>query len=152
MEKGKRLVSLDWAMKRLLRSKSNFGILEGFLTELIYKKENATYKSYIDHLLKQNTNYKITNKTQLPLLIKTTYQKVADALVFNYAKDYNESFSFISLADSDAVSQIKKIHDKELIYLIGFQEIKKSEKRRSINYLFTICKFIHQLFYRYDFI
>jgi predicted transposase/invertase (TIGR01784 family) len=40
MEKGKRLVSLDWAMKRLLRSKSNFGILEGFLTELIYKKEN----------------------------------------------------------------------------------------------------------------
>ncbi len=35
-----RLISLDWAMKRLLRSKSNFEILEGFLTELIYKEEN----------------------------------------------------------------------------------------------------------------
>jgi len=35
-----RLISLDWAMKRLLRSKSNFSILEGFLTELIYKEEN----------------------------------------------------------------------------------------------------------------
>ena len=39
-----RLISLDWAMKRLLRSKSNFGILEGFLTELIYKKENDKIK------------------------------------------------------------------------------------------------------------
>ncbi|NEW60984.1 Rpn family recombination-promoting nuclease/putative transposase [Sulfurovum sp. bin170] len=40
MEETTRLVSLDWAMKRLLRSKSNFKILEGFLTELICKKEN----------------------------------------------------------------------------------------------------------------
>jgi len=39
-----RLISLDWAMKRLLRSKSNFGILEGFLTELIYKEKNDKIK------------------------------------------------------------------------------------------------------------
>jgi len=32
---GRRLVSFDWALKRLLRSKANFGILEGFLTELL---------------------------------------------------------------------------------------------------------------------
>lgn len=30
-----RHISFDWAMKKLLRSKANFGILEGFLTELI---------------------------------------------------------------------------------------------------------------------
>ena len=29
------LISFDWAMKKLLRSKANFGILEGFLSELI---------------------------------------------------------------------------------------------------------------------
>src|SRR4030067_739692 len=29
------LVRFDWAMKRLLRSKANFGILEGFLSELL---------------------------------------------------------------------------------------------------------------------
>ena len=43
-QKEERLVSLDWAMKRLLRSKSNFVILEGFLTELILKKENDQIK------------------------------------------------------------------------------------------------------------
>jgi len=100
---------------------------------IIFKKENATYKSYIDHVLKQNTQHKITNKSTLPLLIKATYQKVADAIVFNYAKEYNESFSFISLDDSDALSQLKKIHEKELVYLIDFQNIKKSEKSKILS-------------------
>jgi hypothetical protein len=31
----KNLIRFDWAVKRLLRNKSNFGILEGFLSELI---------------------------------------------------------------------------------------------------------------------
>ena len=31
----KPLVSFDWAVKRLLRNKANFGILEGFLSELL---------------------------------------------------------------------------------------------------------------------
>ncbi|MBF0112793.1 MAG: hypothetical protein HQK74_08695, partial [Desulfamplus sp.] len=30
-----RLVRFDWAMKKLLRNKANFEILEGFLSELI---------------------------------------------------------------------------------------------------------------------
>ncbi|MBI4863678.1 MAG: Rpn family recombination-promoting nuclease/putative transposase [Candidatus Riflebacteria bacterium] len=32
----RRLVTFDWAMKRLLRSKANFDILEGFLSELLH--------------------------------------------------------------------------------------------------------------------
>jgi hypothetical protein len=31
----KKLISFDWAMKKLLRSKANFEILEGFLSELL---------------------------------------------------------------------------------------------------------------------
>ncbi|MBF0110808.1 MAG: PD-(D/E)XK nuclease family transposase, partial [Magnetococcales bacterium] len=33
--KQRRLISFDWALKRLLRSKANFEILEGFLSELL---------------------------------------------------------------------------------------------------------------------
>ncbi len=32
----RRLITFDWAMKRLLRSKANFEILEGFLSELLH--------------------------------------------------------------------------------------------------------------------
>ena len=34
--KSRKPVSLDWAIKRLLRSKSDFVILEGFLSELLF--------------------------------------------------------------------------------------------------------------------
>ncbi len=32
---SRKLISFDWAIKKLLRSKANFGILEGFLSELL---------------------------------------------------------------------------------------------------------------------
>ena len=32
----RKLVSFDWAVKKLLRSKANFGVLEGFLSELLF--------------------------------------------------------------------------------------------------------------------
>jgi hypothetical protein len=35
------LISFDWAIKRLLRQKANFGILEGFLTELLQQEINV---------------------------------------------------------------------------------------------------------------
>jgi hypothetical protein len=37
------LISFDWAIKRLLRQKANFSILEGFLTVLL--KENIIIHS-----------------------------------------------------------------------------------------------------------
>lgn len=128
-----------------LKAGANDYILKPFMIEelvrkldhlqdyIIYKKENATYKSYIEHVLKQNTQHTITNKSTLPLMIKAAYQKVADAVVFNYAKEYNESFTFISLDDADALSQLKKINEKELVYLIDFQNIKKSDKSKILS-------------------
>lgn len=37
VEKERNLVTFDWAMKKLLRHKANFGILEGLLSELLKK-------------------------------------------------------------------------------------------------------------------
>jgi len=34
MSNKRKLISFDWAIKRILRSKANFDILEGFLSEL----------------------------------------------------------------------------------------------------------------------
>ena len=41
MEQQDKYVRFDWAVKRLLRQKANFGVLEGFLTVLLgEKREN----------------------------------------------------------------------------------------------------------------
>ena len=35
MKEKKSLIRFDWAMKKLLRDKANFDVLEGFLSELL---------------------------------------------------------------------------------------------------------------------
>ena len=42
----KRLIRFDWAVKKLLRSKANFDVLEGFLSELL--KENINIRNILD--------------------------------------------------------------------------------------------------------
>jgi hypothetical protein len=54
MAKKRKLITFDWAIKRLLRSKANFGILEGFLSELL--KEDITILDVLDS--ESNKDYK----------------------------------------------------------------------------------------------
>ena len=46
MNNKRKLITFDWAIKRLLRSKANFGILEGFLSEML--KEDITILDVLD--------------------------------------------------------------------------------------------------------
>ncbi len=98
-----------------------------------YKKESQTYKNYLNHVLKKDGTHVLSKNIKLPILLKTNYQKIADTLVFNYIKETNKSFVFISLTDSDAIEQIKKVKEDELIYLINFQDVKKTEKAKILS-------------------
>ncbi|NQZ10875.1 MAG: PD-(D/E)XK nuclease family transposase [Algicola sp.] len=51
------LISFDWAMKNLLRSKGNFGILEGFLSELLF-----TDISIVEILESESNRADVNNK------------------------------------------------------------------------------------------
>lgn len=42
----KKLISFDWAIKKLLRNKANFVVLEGFLSELLF--EDIKIKNIIE--------------------------------------------------------------------------------------------------------
>ncbi|MDR0713182.1 MAG: Rpn family recombination-promoting nuclease/putative transposase, partial [Bacteroidales bacterium] len=41
-KKGRQLVSFDWAVKRLLRHRVNFEVVEGFLSELLSREVRIT--------------------------------------------------------------------------------------------------------------
>nr|VFK19839.1 MAG: PD-(D/E)XK nuclease family transposase [Candidatus Kentron sp. LPFa] len=45
----RRLITFDWALKRLLRSKANYDVLEGFLSELL--KEDITIIEILERAL-----------------------------------------------------------------------------------------------------
>ena len=62
----KNLIRFDWALKRLLRNKTNFGILEGFLSELLCEDV------LIENILESETNkdYKEDKLARVDLLVK----------------------------------------------------------------------------------
>ena len=64
----KRLIRFDWAIKRLLRNKANFGILEGFLSELL------GYDIKIDSILESETNQdtKVDKYNKVDLLVRNS--------------------------------------------------------------------------------
>lgn len=97
------------------------------------KKENATYKDYVKNLFASANLDPIDKKIKFPILIKTNFQKHADALVFNYAQSQNETFTFISLTQSNAFEKIARTSGEELIYIIDLQNLKKSEKTKVYN-------------------
>ena len=97
------------------------------------KKENATYKDYVKNLFASANLDPIDKKVKFPILIKTNFQKHADALVFNYAQTQNETFMFISLTQSNAFEKITRATNEELIYIIDLQNLKKSEKTKVYN-------------------
>lgn len=97
------------------------------------KKENTTYKEYVKNLFAAANIEPIDKKAKFPILIKTNFQKHADALVFNYAQSQNETFTFLSLTQTNAFEKISRASSDELIYIIDMQNLKKSEKLKVYN-------------------
>ena len=97
--------------------------------------ENQAYKSYVNHLFENLDNPNLDLKTPLPLLIKTDFQKNADALAFSYSKIKEEPFTFISLSNQNAIEQIAKTPESALIYIVNLQAVKKSDKNKIFNFI-----------------
>ncbi|MBF0134178.1 MAG: PD-(D/E)XK nuclease family transposase, partial [Magnetococcales bacterium] len=70
--KQRQLISFDWALKRLLRSKANFEILEGFLSELL--REDVR----IVEILESESNQEARNDkfNRVDLKIKNTRDEI----------------------------------------------------------------------------
>jgi CheY-like chemotaxis protein len=97
------------------------------------QKENKTYKEYVNNLFERSDIKPIDTKTKLPILIKTSFQKHADAVVFHYSVEKKEPFTFISLCATNAIEKIVKTPYNELLYIVDLQNIKKSDKTKIFN-------------------
>ncbi|MDR1615248.1 MAG: response regulator [Campylobacteraceae bacterium] len=96
--------------------------------------ENRTLNDYIDNLLLNKIpRESIGKKIGAPLLVTSSLQTYADALVFGYAKEFGEQFNFISLSSENALDKIAKNDPSALMYIVNLQEIKNSEKSKIFN-------------------
>jgi predicted transposase/invertase (TIGR01784 family) len=117
---ARKLISFDWAIKKLLRSQANFGILEGFLSELLFTdiKIVAILESESDREHsgnKQNqVDIKVKDSNGQLILIEVQYSREQDYLfriLFSAAKCLTEHM------DKGArYSDVKKIISISILY------------------------------------
>jgi predicted transposase/invertase (TIGR01784 family) len=82
----RKLITFDWAMKRLLRSKANFEILEGFLSELLGEdilileilESESNKESRSDKF--NRVDLKVKNSKQEIVIIEVQYEREFDYL------------------------------------------------------------------------
>ena len=116
----KRLIRFDWAIKRLLRNKANFVVLEGFLSELLFDNIKITrilesegnQESDID---KYNRVDILTENTKGELIIieiQNTYEiDYFQRMTYGVSKTISEHLSL-----GDAYEQVKKVISVNIVY------------------------------------
>ncbi len=116
----RKLISFDWAIKRILRSKANFEILEGFLSELL--KEDIT----ILEVLESESNQDLKNDKFNRLDIKVKNQKQEIVLIeiqYDREMDYLQRILYASskaisehMKESDSYAKVTKIISISILY------------------------------------
>lgn len=118
--KTRQYVSFDWAIKRLLRSKANFGVLAGFLSELL--RENITILEVLES--ESNKDFKKHKKNVLDLKVKNSRNEII-IIEVQYDRDYSFFHRILwgtsrvvseHLHEGDDYFRVQKVISVNLIY------------------------------------
>lgn len=117
---NRNLIRFDWAIKRLLRNKADFSVLEGFLSELL--KEDIA----IENVLESESNQQIDNDkfNRVDILVKNSKGELVIIEIQNQSEyDY---FHRMAYGTSKAITEyitigepyrnIKKVYSINIVY------------------------------------
>jgi predicted transposase/invertase (TIGR01784 family) len=117
---SKKLIRFDWAVKRLLRNKSNFVVLEGFLSELLFDNiriekilESEGNQEHEDDKYNRVDILTQNSRNELILIeIQNTYEiDYFHRMVYGTSKALTENLNL-----GQAYSQIKKVISINIVY------------------------------------
>lgn len=117
---GKKLIRFDWAMKKLLRHKANFDILEGFLSELL--RFDVAIESILESEGNKQDEYDKYNRVDI--LVKSPNDELMLVEVQNDSEiDYFQRMLFgVSklvteyIKEGEPYGTIKKIYSVNIVY------------------------------------
>ena len=58
---------------------------------------------------------------------------MADLSVFNFFQENDIAFKFLSLSRENSIEKLEHYSDKALLYIVGFQNLKKNEKQKVLD-------------------
>ena len=117
---NRKLISFDWAIKRILRSKANFEILEGFLSELLF--EDITILEILESESNQEQkddkfnriDIKVKNQKEEIILIEIQYDREMD---YMQRILYASSKAIVEhMKESVSYSEVTKIISISILY------------------------------------
>ena len=116
----RKLISFDWAIKRILRSKANFEILEGFLSELL--KEDITILEILES--ESNKDAKYDKSNQVDIKVKNSNDEIV-IIEIQYSReaDYMQRILYATskvivehMQEGFAYSDVKKVISISILY------------------------------------
>ena len=114
------MISFDWAMKRLLRNKANFEILEGFLSELLRRK--VIVKTILESAGTPSAKNNKTNEVDI-LVELDDKELVIIELQFDSENDYFQRMLYgVSKAITDYIelgrpyADVRKVYSINIVY------------------------------------
>ncbi len=120
MSNERKLISFDWALKRILRQKANFTILEGFLSELL--REDIKIKQILES--ESNRRYKEDKSNQVDMLVENSKDELIIVKIKHETEyDYLQRVLFGTskllvehMEKSMPYSKIRKVISISLVY------------------------------------
>ncbi|NWF66418.1 MAG: response regulator [Campylobacterales bacterium] len=106
--------------------------IEHYLSYENLKRENDSLKQYINYTF-EHIFIEINYQQQLPLMIVSNSQKIADYFAINYAKKNNLIFQYSSFKSQNYMSKIDSLKYKSMLYLTDFYYLKPNEKEICLN-------------------
>lgn len=117
---SKKLIRFDWAIKRLLRNKANFVVLEGFLSELLF--DNIRIEQILESESNQETEEDKFNRVDI-LTQNSKNELIIIEIQSTYEIDYFHRMAYgVSKSISENLklgqqySQIKKVISINIVY------------------------------------
>jgi len=118
--KTRNMISFDWAMKRLLRNKANFEVLEGFLSELLHRK------IIIKHIAESEGNKEKEDdkSNKVDILVEADDKELVIIELQYYGEDdyfkrmlYGVSKSITEhVFKGDTFSKVRKVYSVSIVY------------------------------------
>ena len=117
---NKKLIRFDWAIKRLLRNKANFVVLEGFLSELLF--DNIKIEHILESESNQENNDNKFNRVDI-LTQNSKNELIIIEIQSSYEIDYFQRMAYgvsksitENLQLGQKYSEIKKVISVNIVY------------------------------------
>jgi predicted transposase/invertase (TIGR01784 family) len=116
----RKLVSFDWGIKKILRSKANFVVLEGFLSELLHEDiriqdilESESNKEHVKDKYNR-VDLLVKNSKEELIIIEVQFERQSDYLhriLYGTSKIITEHIS-----EGEQYSEVKKVISVSIVY------------------------------------